>query len=301
MNTRGLLLLTYLTLAVGCSTDPTVQWDKLDQYVLVQCQLWLQPHYHEDTGESVPEQNLILHRLRPLVGVAFDPDGYNLEGISGANVRVSGDSTVMIFQDMGLGRYYWTGDRQVVLPGESYRLDIVLPDGHSIYSEIVAPGLTRWDGADTIWVEPDSITTWNTEPWTNYPLEFSGPGYSHQILYNPSLGSEFIFDAATSGYDQAINGNELWFDFAIDDSAIQIFTAAESPSTYMASFMPVELVIRTSVRHEGDFNLHFAQWDDVWPIENLLEISNVTGAYGFFTTNRFLFQDTSVVALRRGL
>ncbi|MEE9466638.1 MAG: hypothetical protein V3W14_13805 [Candidatus Neomarinimicrobiota bacterium] len=271
----------------------------MDQYVLVKCKLRLQPHLYDDTGERASEQHLILHRLRPLVGVAFDPDGYNLEGITGASVQVSGDSSVMIFQDMGLGRYYWTGDSQMVFPGGSYRLDIVLPDGHQIYSEIVAPDLIRWEGADTIWVEPDSISAWHTGPWTHYPIEFSGPGYSHKIRYDTTPGSELDFYGAGGGYFDIIDGNDLWLDFAMNDSVIQVFTAAESPSVYSADFMPVNLVLTSRILHQGEFNLDFALHDDGWPIENLSEISNVTGAYGFFTTTWLYFNDTSVVALRR--
>jgi len=284
-------------LAAGCSTDPAVNWEKLDQYVIVQCKLRLGLYYHEP-GQIADEQHLILHRLRPLVGVAFDTGGYNLEGLTGANVQVSGDSTLMIFQDMGMGRYFWSGDSQLVFPGGNYRLDIVLPDGRQIYSEIVAPGLTRWEGADTIWVEPDSITAWDTGP-NHYPVEVNGPGYSHQILYGITPGSELVFNSALGGYHEDILRNDLWFDFVVNDSAVQILTATAFPSTYMANFLPVELTFGISVRHQGEYNLDFALWDDPWPIENLPELSNVTGAYGFFTTDRFSSRDTCVVALRR--
>ncbi|UCH10651.1 MAG: hypothetical protein JSU61_01800, partial [Fidelibacterota bacterium] len=83
------------------------------------------------------------------------------------------------------------------------------------------------------------------------------------------------------------------------DSTIIIYTAVESPTWFRNHFECVTIHDRLlSVRHNLDRTLDEMAWDDIWPIEDLAEVSNVDGAYGIFTAHQYTLEYTFVLALK---
>jgi hypothetical protein len=302
MNSRTIFKMISLLILIlaGCSTDPAIEWDKMDEYVLVTGMLQTYPC----SQDKVFCWGIHVQRMRPLVGYVFDPDDDQTFFISGAQVTVSdSDSTYVFGEEEPVKNYVWRGDESFVRHGRWYRLEVVLPDGNLVTSEIYSPKIYLDEGADTVWIQPDSITTWSSEPWSHMPIATEGPHYKHMIKYRltpESYAQNYVLHWELywiNGYP--FISEYLFRRIELTDSTIAIYTAVKSPAWFRDQFETITIQDHFGiVRHNLARELHEMSLDDNWPVEHLEEVSNVDGAYGIFTADNYGLAPTFVLALK---
>jgi hypothetical protein len=220
-------------------------------------------------------------------------------------VTVSDSDSTYIFLDKGDGRYEWRRVANFVRYGRWCRLEILLTGGQFIYSEIITPKIWFEEGADTIWIDPDSITAWSAENAVSVPTAVEGPHVSHTITYRGTPGA-CIDLHASSGWRKWPSSHSpysvvgLYRRIEKTDSTIIIYTAVESPLLFRHQFVIVSNLERHwEVYHRLHRELELMNRDDdPWPVENLEEVSNVEGAYGIFTGAHHYPDNSYVIALK---
>lgn len=300
MSSRPLWITTvFLAIwLVSCSTDPMIDWDRLEQHTFVTGNLITHQRYCDNNDDDcINWQEIIVQQLRPLVGLAFDPEDDQFYGISKAEVTVSDSDSTYQFIDNGYGGYFWEGTEQFAVPGRTYLLEITLSDGHYIHSEIVAPKTFIDESVDTIWISPDSITVWHTE-WASHPVIAEGPHYGYPLEYEVTEDSDLNIPLGEGNYEAIYTTDRLWYKIVRSGSHLWIYTATDSPTAFRQTFSPVPFTLTLWAEHETAQNLNYIKWDDEWPVENLEELSNVEGAYGIFTAENHRLEREYVVALK---
>lgn len=297
MNFKRLspLIAFFILLVAGCSTDPEVNWNKLESYTLVTCEL-----YPYKRSEEIFRQEVIIQQLRPLVGYAFDPDRDRSFGIPGAQVSISDSNSIYPFSDVGTGLYIWEDEEEnLVNAGSWYRLEITLPDGRFAFAETIYPIINFSYDPDTIWVYPDSVLEWSNSPGETRPVAVEGEQFMHVIRFNLPSGTMLSWPRKYPyGPGLGINAPHLWIYFDITDSSLTLRSVTDSLSILDAIFVPYNASISFSAQNQWDYYLGEMRKERTWPVETLESFSNVEGAYGIFTTFGYHLRREYVVALK---
>lgn len=295
MNFKQITVISLFILLTipGCSTEPELDLDKLDDSYIIMCKLeW----YNRD-GKFV--QNVLVQRIRYLVDYVFNPDKDQTFGVVDAQVKISGPDSIFHFEDMGYGVYEFSR-AETTNPfryGERYALSVVFPSGNEANSEIVTPMIYFQPQKDTLWIQPDSITDWYYPEWGGkYPLTVAGPNFRDTITFDTSPGA-LLDRPRPERYEtrsffnnlSEYHSDHLWVNIDTTSSLIIISTASDSPSVFISEFEPTEVsFIILSVAHKSERDYENLYWDDTWPVENLEEVSNINGAYGIFTSSSYV-------------
>lgn len=292
MNIKSVILwLVLILVGLGCDDDPVVDRDKFGDYYLVVAEIdsFTNPNWDKY------EQFIKIKKMRYLVDLAFDREDSVNFGAENCEVSLSYDDSSYQFKDQGNGLYALTLNypQQNFTFGKEYRLDITFEDGSHAYSVITTPKITFLEVKDTIYVAPDSVLEWTYVSWGSpYPLTVSSTSFQDSIrirltedgfLISPntemSLVYQYIFQNDTA--------NSLWLTYRLKDEHLIILSATASPARF-AQKHPIDTInIEFSVEHSAYENLGILSTDDFWPIKNIAEISNITGAYGIFTSGRY--------------
>ncbi len=273
----------------SCSEDPTINWDTEDEYILVTCKLSTYQTSDEDPRYS---QFVIVQKVIPMISYAFDKSSDQTFGITGAEVSITVNDSVINFEDQENGKYLWEGSKPFMEYGSHCSLNVVLEDGGMICSELYSPNISFESESDTIWFKPDSIIKWAG----TIPEKVLGENYYHDIKYSIPENNYLSSPNAYYGYNDTFT-YRLWRKFSITDSTIFIYTATDSLHLFGSNFTEKEITIRYYLEHsyEKNYDYIFDDEGENWPIENIEDISNVDGSFGVFTTGNLVIKKTYIL------
>ncbi len=304
MNFRKFIMLLFICILIvsGCSTDPEIDWDKLDDYYFISCKLKIGDEFQDNT------QRIVVQRIRYLVDLAFNPNEGQTFGIEGAQALIRGPDSIYHFSDKGLGIYEFINEdgKNVFKENTEYTLQVNMPDSNIALSGIITPAIyfkPVEHKIDTIWIQPDSITSWAyPEGGGRIPLTIHKSGIKGIIHFQIPQGS-LLVEPSKQLYDlwysPFLISERLWYSIDTTATSLIISTASDSPSVFMSEFEPTEVRIRFNVKHKDEAVFDRFGNDDLWPIENLDAQSNFNGAYGIFTTFPIFVDKTYILALEK--
>jgi len=288
MNIRSSFILILIFLVViGCDDNPVIDRDKFADYYLVVAVI---DSFTNPNLEKY-EEYISIKKMRYLVDLAFDQKDSVHFGAENCEVSLSYDNSSYLFEDRGDGIYALPLNypQQNFTFGKEYRLDITLEDGSKAYSVITTPKITFPDRKDTIYVSPDSVLEWHYEWGARSPFTVTSKNYQDTIRIQ--LGEETIFNSPNTTISfnerfefQEDTSNYIWFTYRLVNDCLLISSATASPIRF-AQEHPIETInIEFGTEHSAYKNLRILYLQDIWPIKNIAEISNITGAYGIFTS-----------------
>jgi hypothetical protein len=292
MNIRSSFLLVFIFLIViGCDDNPVIDRDKFADYYLVVAEIdsFTNPNWDKY------EQFINIKKMRYLIDLAFDREDSVNFGAENCEVSLSYDDSSYQFEDRGNGLYALPLNypQQNFTFGKEYRLDITFEDGSHAYSVITTPKITFPEVKDTIYVAPDSVLEWTYVPWGSPdPLTVNSMNFHDSIriqlteegfLKYPGTEISFIYHYIF----QDDTANTLWLNYRLKNDCLLISSATASPTRFTQKH-PIDTInIEFSVEHSAYKNLSILSTDDFWPIKNIVDISNITGAYGIFTSGSY--------------
>jgi len=292
MNIRSSFLLVFIFLImIGCDNNPVIDRDKFADYYLVVAVISTFDYPYLEKYEEY----ISIKKMRYLVDLAFDREDSVIFGAENCEVSLSYDDSSYQFEDRGKGLYALPLNypQQNITYGKEYRLDITFEDGSKAYSVITTPKITFPETKDTIFVSPDSVLEWTYEPW-GARSPFTVTSINYQDTIRIQLGDETILTSpgTTSFFGprfefQEDTSNYIWFTYRLVNDCLLISSATASPARF-AQEHPIDTInIEFGIEHSAYKNLHILDFQDIWPIKNIAEISNFTGAYGVFTSDPY--------------
>ncbi len=266
---------------------------KLDEVNFVTCNLSMRPIPNKNFNQRV-----FVQRIRYLIDFAFNPDEKQTFGIEGAQVKIFGPDSIYHFEDIDYGIYQYSRE-DTICPfryGERYKLQVIFPNGKEATAETVTPMIYFEPAKDTIWIKPDSITSWYYPEWGGrYPLTMIGPHFSDTVKFNIPEGSVLYSPYPNLFTDgDRWNTESFWVEKDTTSTSIIFYTASDSPSVLVDR----EVSMFINIFHKSKINLRNMLWDDIWPIENLEEISNIEDAYGIFTADGYYIDKSYILAVK---
>ncbi|MDD5764869.1 MAG: hypothetical protein PHW79_01270 [Candidatus Marinimicrobia bacterium] len=292
-----LLLICLVYWFIHCSTEPEINWDKLDDNYFVNSSL-----VFTDTsaiGEiSDTDMQVSISRLRYLIDYAFSSDEDQTFGISNARVTITGNGRDYSFIDIGHGIYKYTvkDSTDTIRRDMDYSLQIIMPDGEIFTSQLHTPLITI-EPKDTIWIYPDSILTWSIPEQYWYPktpLSVSNTvAFKDTIQYHVQENKDLKGSGPAPAYYETsrnynIQTNHLWVKFDTTGSSLIISTASDSPSVFLEEFNKdsIQLSFGCSHKYSGYISEIFNNIEEYGILDNLVDYSNISGkgAYGIFTS-----------------
>lgn len=294
-----------------CSTEPEIDYNKLDDNYFISCTL---PLIDTTNTTGITQNTIILSisRLRYLVEYAFADEEDRLFSVRSARVTITGNGVEynLISNNRGEFKYTFQNAEETIKPDQDYTLNIRFAD-KSFTSQLHSPMVTI-EQKDTIWIYPDSVLTWsNPENWWDYktPLSVSNefcfkdtvrytiPKYSELIGYGPEphyYNNEF-------GYRGEIS-EHLWIKFDTTSSSLIISTACDSPSVFLKEFVQDSAWLRFGCSHKysGYFSEYFSDPEEHGILNNLEDYSNISGegGYGIFTVENYSIPKQFIIKVK---
>jgi len=261
--------------------------NKLDDYYLVDCFL-INQSWTEIWPDKGIVQSVYIQRIRYLVDYAFNYDKDNTFGVGDAYVTLTLGNQKYILTGNGLGAYICETD--TIKPGTLCSLYVELTNGLEFRSSMITPDITLQD-KDTIWIMPDSINGFaavgDEVPW---PRETIGPHYCDTINYSCTEGSFLIDPQPRQTWPNWTELPHLWIRYDTLGNNVLVYTATDSPSIFSAITdtadfqMEVGFAIKHIYQYYHEKYLNYSDPVDI-TLEELKSISNIQGAFGFFTTD----------------
>jgi len=120
-----------------------------------------------------------------------------------------------------------------------------------------------------------------------------GSHVSDTLNFNVSNGS--LLDYVPNSFIQGHvwNKESFWVEVDTTSTSLIFRTAADFPS----AIIDREEILSIYVRHYVEYNQQFLV-DDMWPIENLEELSNIEGAFGIFTSDIYRTEKIFTLAIK---
>jgi len=302
MNIKSVILwLVLILIGLGCDDNPVVERDKFADYYLVVAVI---DSFTNPNLEKY-EEYISIKKMRYLVDLAFNREDSVIFGAENCEVSLSYDDSSYQFEDRGNGSYALPMNypQQNFTFGKEYRLDITFEDGSQAYSVITTPKITFPNKKDTIYVSPDSVLEWHYEWGARSPFAVTSINYQDTIRIQ--LGDETIFNSPNTTISfnerfefQEDTSNYIWFTYRLVNDCLLISSATASPSRF-AQEHPIETInLEFSAQHFAYENLHILYLQDIWPIKNIAEISNINGAYGIFTSGSYYISKKFILKVK---
>ncbi len=278
-----------------CSTEPEIDYEKLDDNYFISCTLPFTDT--TDTGEIYDTAiDASINRLRYLVEYAFAEEDDRLFGVVGAHVTITGNEVEYNLKNSHRGGFTYTfqGADETIKPDQDYTLNIRFAD-KSFTSQLHTPKVTL-EPKDTIWIYPDSILSWSIPEYHWYPktpltvsnefsfkdtIRYTIPEYPDLKGYGPS---PHYYDH-DFGYPSGIL-EHLWIKIDTTNSSLIISTACDSPSVFLKEFVQVTTKLEFGCSHKySDHYEYFTNTEEYGILDNLEDYSNISGegGYGLFS------------------
>jgi hypothetical protein len=302
MNIKSVILwLLLILIGLGCDDNPVIDRDKFGDHYLVVAVI---DSFTNPNLEKY-EEYISIKKMRYLVDLAFNREDSVDFGAENCEVSLSYDDSSYQFENRGNGLYALPLNypQQNFTFGKEYRLDITFEDGSKANSVITTPKITFLDDKDTIYIAPDSVLEWHYEWGARSPFTVTSINYQDTIRIQ--LGDETIFNSPNTTISfnerfefQEDTSNYIWFTYRLVNDCLLISSATASPSRF-AQEHPIETInLEFSAQHFAYENLHILYLQDIWPIKNIAEISNINGAYGIFTSGSYYISKKFILKVK---
>ena len=302
MNIRSSFILVLIFLIViGCDDNPVIDREKFVDYYLVVAVI---DSFTNPNLEKY-EEYISIKKMRSLVDLAFNREDSINFGAENCKVSLSYDDSSYQFEDRGDGIYALPLNypQQNFTYGKEYRLDITFEDGSKAYSVITTPKITFPDDKDTIYISPDSVLEWHYEWGAPSPLKVTSTNYQDTIRIQLADGTILNSPNTTISFNERFEfqidtSNYIWFTYRLVNDYLLISSATASPARFTQEH-PIEAInIEFHAEHSAYKNLRILNLEDIWPIKNIAEISNITGAYGVFTSSAWGTNKRYIIKVR---